>query len=191
MPVRIKGQTRPKACILLVLLMIVCYSSLYLLVIHISAFKNAKSSHGHPFRPVLCSWLKHTYPSCRSILKVKRAKKHAYPSFYQWSCAIALNLCWLSWFQNKTAEISLGRPLRSWLCIRFPFIAMPDHFQGKTSPKVCITPVWLLSVCYISPALFVIRISYFKISEISRGCPLWFWLCIWLALKVMPIHFQG
>ena len=47
-------------------------------------------------------------------------------------------------------------------------------------------PIFPIIVCYISPSLFVIRISNIQNAKISRGCPLKL-----VGPHGMLTHFQG
>uniref|UniRef100_A0A3Q7H355 Uncharacterized protein n=1 Tax=Solanum lycopersicum TaxID=4081 RepID=A0A3Q7H355_SOLLC len=74
----------------------------------------------------------------RPILKVKRAPKRAYPSFRQFSCAIANHFLGDPDSDAKNAKFFCGRSARPCLCIRLALTAFPIHFEGQMSPGASI-----------------------------------------------------
>ena len=81
----------------------------------------------------------------RSIFKVKRTTKRAYPLFRRFSWAIANHFLGDSDSYVKNAKNFYWRPLRPWLCIRLSLTASLAHFQGQTNSKALIPPLrWFL-----------------------------------------------
>ena len=87
----------------------------------------------------------------RPIWKVKRAPKRAYPSFRRFSCAMAHHFMGDPDSDLKNAKFFCGRPSRPSLCIQFAITACPTHFEGQTSPEVCIPLISLIFMCYSKP----------------------------------------
>ena len=77
---------------------------------------------GWPLRPV------------RPTFKVKRAPKWVYPTFWQFSCAIANLFKGDPDSDVKNSNIFCGRLSRPCLCSRLSFKDSPTHFQGQMIP---------------------------------------------------------
>ena len=91
---------------------------------------------GWPSRPV------------RSIWKVKRAAKRAYPSFLRFSCAIAHHFLCDPDSDDKNANFFCGRPSRPFPCLRLAIKACPTHLEGQPSPEASIPLISTILVCY-------------------------------------------
>ena len=123
---------------------------------------------GWPSRPV------------RPILKVKRALKRAYPSFQQFSYAIANHFLDDPDSDVKNAKFFCGRPARPCLCIRLALTALPTHFEGQTSPEASIPLILMIFVCYSKP--------FFGWSGFRRQkCQIF----LWTSVKTLSMHTVG
>ena len=124
------------------------------------------------------------------ILKVKRATKRAYPSFWWFSCAIANYFLGDQDSDVKNAKFFCGRALRPCLYIRLELTAGPTHFEGKTSLEASIPIISTIFVCYSKPFFgwtgFRHQKSQFFCGRPSRPC-----ICIRLTLTVYLTHFEG
>ena len=110
-----------------------------------SNVKNAKKNFGRPSKPCLCIRL--ASRPFRSILKVKRAPKRAYPSFWRFSCTIAHHFLGDPDSDVKNAKFCHGSPSRPYLCIRLTITDCPGHLEGQTSPEASIRLISTIFVC--------------------------------------------
>uniref|UniRef100_A0A3Q7FNK7 Uncharacterized protein n=1 Tax=Solanum lycopersicum TaxID=4081 RepID=A0A3Q7FNK7_SOLLC len=86
----------------------------------------------------------------------------------------------------KNAKKFCGRLSRPCLCSQYALKANLTHFQGQTSPEARIPPISISSNHFLGD-------SYFDVKNAKNfgGLPSRPWLCIRLALKTYPPHFQG
>uniref|UniRef100_A0A3Q7JY48 Uncharacterized protein n=1 Tax=Solanum lycopersicum TaxID=4081 RepID=A0A3Q7JY48_SOLLC len=101
----------------------------------------------------------------RTIWKVKRSPKRAYPSFRRFSCAIAHHFLGDPNSDVKKAKFFRGHPSRPCICMCLAITAS-HHFLGDPD-------------------------SDRKNAQFFRGRPSRPCLCIWLAITTCPTHLEG
>uniref|UniRef100_A0A494G8P4 Uncharacterized protein n=1 Tax=Solanum lycopersicum TaxID=4081 RepID=A0A494G8P4_SOLLC len=120
------------------------------------------------FVPCLCIRLDIT--DCPPIWKVKRATKRAYPSFRQFSCAIAHHFLVDPDSDDKNVKLFRGLPSRPCICIRLAITACPTHLEAHDF------------LCYPDSD---VKNAKFFCGRPSRPC-----VCIRLSITACPTHLE-
>ena len=137
MPVNFQGQTSHEVSIPPVLPFIEWYSSPYLLVILISDLSYSEISCGHPIGLRPCS--RFAFMVMLTLVKGETIPEARIPHVLPMIVFYKLQSLLVIWTTNfKRDKIYFGCPLRGFIWSIFSLIAMPTHFQGKTSCKALI-----------------------------------------------------
>uniref|UniRef100_A0A3Q7JPK2 Uncharacterized protein n=1 Tax=Solanum lycopersicum TaxID=4081 RepID=A0A3Q7JPK2_SOLLC len=132
---------------------------------------------GWPSRPV------------RPIFKVKRAPKRAYPSFRQFSCAIANHFLGDPDFDVKNTKLFCGGGSSLAMHPVGP-LGQSDQFSRSKKPRSAHTPNFDDFSCAIANHFLGYPDSDVKNAKFYYGCPSRPCLCIRLALTASPTNLK-
>ena len=117
-------------------------------------------------------------------------RKHSYPQFQRFLCAIAYPFFGDPYQDVKNAKKFCGRSSTPYLCIRLTLRSSSTNIEVQTSPGACITLISKIFVCYSTP--FFGDLDYeFKNAKNFCGRPSRSLLCSRIIFTASTTHFQG
>ena len=126
----------------------------------------------------------------RPIWKVKRALKRAYPSFRQFSCAIANHFLGDPYSDVKNVKFFVDVFQDLVYASNWPARPFRPILKVKRVPKQAYLSFRRLSCAitnhFLSDPNFDVKNAKFVRGHPSRRC-----LCIWLAITAFPTHLEG